>query len=228
VFRFWNSIVRKPGSIHHHVLRDEIRLAIGNNLEAKGWGAIVLKVLQLLGHFDGVSPSLSVDEQVDLIAVTELDVGALVEELIGRFDDDWGSSRLQTDPRDFVSDGRQPGVKMCRYEQWMGPASHCSVYIPRKQHVSLMRFRLCVWETEVNRPAGRARSDRKCPACRTDGAIEDEKHILLECPKYADIRPELWTLGIASDALMKQIMGVDNQRALAGIVHRMHGSRSTE
>lgn len=226
VFRFWNNIVRKPGSIHHHVLRDEIRLAIGSNLEGKGWGALVLKVLQLLGHFEGISPTMSVDEQVDLISVMELDVGALVDELISRFDDDWGSSRLQIDPRDFVSDGQQPGVKMCRYEQWMEPASHCSIYIPRKHHVSLMRFRLCVWETEVNRPTGRARSDRKCPACHIDGAIEDEKHILLECPRYADLRADLWTLGVASNASMKQVMCLDNQKALAGIVHRMYGSRS--
>ena len=122
VFRFWNSIVRKPGSQHHHVLRDEIRLAIGSNLEGKAWGTVVLKVLNLLGHFDGVSSSLNIDEQVDSISSMELEVGALVEELIRRFDDDWGSTRLQIDPRDFVSDGLQPGVKMCRYEQWMGPA----------------------------------------------------------------------------------------------------------
>lgn len=82
-----------------------------------------------------------------------------------------------------------------------------------------------MWEIEVNRPAGRDRYDCRCLACRAVDAIEDERHILPKCPRYADVRyADLWASGVTSNALMKQAMGADNQKDLASIIHQMHSA----
>lgn len=50
-------------------------------------------------------------------------------------------------------------------------------------------------------------------------AVEDERHVRLECPLYADIRNKVCDLGASPDVHMDVIMGVENQRALAHVLH---------
>ena len=172
----------------------------------------------MLGGTDGL---------VDFISQHELNVSSLMETITSRFDDDWSNERLNSDPRLFASDGLQPGVKMCRHARWMGKEKHLKGYIPRKLQTSLMRFRLCVWDIEVNRPGGRDRADRWCRVCMDRSAVEDEKHVLLECPEYAVEREGLWALGISpsSETAMAKVMGVEDQRALARVVHAIRCRR---
>jgi hypothetical protein len=94
-------------------------------------------------------------------------------------DDDWANSRLVGDPRSFFSDGRKPGVKMCRYKHWMGLPKLHDGCIPPAHHRALVRFRLCVSDLAVNSESTRSRGQRRCGACRNNGAVEDEKHFLL-------------------------------------------------
>jgi len=166
----------------------------------------------------GVDDSGDIEVKVDALATRSLDVGQLICELRNRFDDDWESERLTVDPALFVSDNRQPGVKMCRYKHWMGLPKHGSGYISPKQHVTLMRFRMCVWPLAVNRPHGRERSARWCRVCGNRQAVEDECHVLLDCPAYANIRLKLWDLGVTPGDRMIEIMGVKDQRGLARVL----------
>ena len=69
---------------------------------------------------------------------------------------------------------------------------------------------------EVNRPEGRARSARTCRLCGT--GVEDERHVLLECSAYDNIRPELWALGVEEASATMQAMGVNDQPGLAQLV----------
>ena len=226
IYRFWNKLVKAEGSIHHNVLREEIRIALRSNLSYKGWGSQVLKGLTSLGYDFGIPPELGLEEQVDIISKRELNIGSILHTLDQRFDDDWANFRLRTPPREFVSDGNKPGVKMCRYTHWMGTPTHMQGYIPAKVYASLLRFRLCIWGLEVNRPHGRAREDRWCLACGDRQAIEDERHVLMECPAYSGLRDELWGMGITPNATMLQVMSVEDQRGLASVLHRIRNHRT--
>ena len=44
------------------------------------------------------------------------------------------------------------------------------------------------WDLEVNRPQGRERRCRTCRICGDEQAVEDELHVLCECPAYEPFR----------------------------------------
>jgi hypothetical protein len=182
VFRFWNSLVEVTSSVYHSAFRQEIRLALETNLQYDGWGAKVIRILNHLGHDWGAESGVgSVNDQVRWYSACKLDVDALMETLKERVNDDWVNSRLEVDPRSFVSDSKKPGVKMCRYKHWMGSPNLWEGYIPPAHHRALLRFRLCVTDLVVNSVSNRSREHCLCAACGTNGAIYDEKHCLLEC-----------------------------------------------
>ncbi len=201
VFKWWNSLVGAKGSLFHDVFRADLRLALDGK---ECWSAIVLRILACLGY-DGCDRAPG-EDRVTALSQHRLPVDALVDTVKQRFSEDWRSERLTVEPRSFVSDGRSPGVKMCRAQHWMGPAKYLSTYIPLQQRVCLSRFRLGCWPLECNRPNGRSRSDRVCPLC-LDGE-EDERHVLLECAFYAVARSQL---ALPAEPEMKGVMGMDNQ-----------------
>ena len=60
--------------------------------------------------------------------------------------------------------------------------------------------------------------ERICPICKN--AVEDEKHVLLECPLYDDIRVDLWRslstvfsdiFVFSKDELLRCILGTKNE-----------------
>ena len=108
----------------------------------------------------------------------------------------------------------------------MGDPHHLEGYIPSRDHRSLIRFRLCVWAIEVNRPNGRVRSDRVFPMCRT-GAVEDEYHVFMECSAYNDIRQELRQANDMPNGDMSTILTMGNQRLLAKALHAMRRLRNS-
>ena len=53
---------------------------------------------------------------------------------------------------------------------------------------------------EAGRYENVAEEDRKCPFCKT--VIEDEAHVILDCPIYTDFRPDLQRFrGVVDNAL---------------------------
>ncbi|GIL47073.1 hypothetical protein Vafri_3898 [Volvox africanus] len=143
-----------------------------------------------------------------------------------RFKEDWLSPRLLILPRDFVSDGGKPGVKMCRHMHWMGMPHHDASYIPMPVYTSLLRFRLGAWALEVNRPNGRLREQRWCCVCNNADSVEDEYHVVMECPAYTEMRAGFAELGMGQSSNMLQIMSMQDQLGLARIIHSIHMRRS--
>ncbi|GIL54492.1 hypothetical protein Vafri_10005, partial [Volvox africanus] len=136
------------------------------NCQSDTWGAKMLRLLSILGcDLGDLSAITDIEEKVDTLIAYKLDTSNLMEERRSRMRVDWMSDRITVSPRDFVSDGHQPGIKMCRYVHWMGDPNHMDGYIPHTHHTSLIRFRLCCWAIEVNRPKGRARAVCHCPMC---------------------------------------------------------------
>ncbi|GIL56604.1 hypothetical protein Vafri_11940 [Volvox africanus] len=91
---------------------------------------------------------------------------------------------------------------------------------------SLIRFRLCCWAIEVNRPKGRARAVRHCPMCERE-ATEDEYHVLMECSAYGGLRQEIRQAGDFLEGNMAAVMSMCNQRRLAKVLHEIRRMRGT-
>ena len=73
--------------------------------------------------------------------------------------------------------------------------------------------------------AHRERAQRVCPLCHADGEehVEDERHVLLECKAYDDIRSTLWEV---IPATMMDAMASGDQRGLARVIHAIRLRRN--
>ena len=119
---------------------------------------------------------------------------------------------------------------MAKYKHWFGlPSSgskplawpgHSLIYIPWKQHRLLHRFRLCCWPLEANRPFGRPREQRVYRFCQNE--VEDERHVLLKCPKYAQARTDA---GLPLEWDMARVMNEFDQLRLSALLSEIWYAR---
>ena len=111
-------------------------------------------------------------------------------------------AELHRDPRTCPSER----ATLCMYERWMGRTEkrpggkhsyhmHMALAMPQHMYQNTARFRLGCWPLLMNtarkRSTGRLpRHERCCPECMNRGihAVEDEMHVVFECPTYADLR----------------------------------------
>ncbi len=114
-----------------------------------------------------------------------------------------------------------------RYAHWMGVAykpgehkkklAHLRVCMPRKHHIALMRFRLGRWDLDVSsfarKPVRKPRAERTCRVCNSS-SVEDEKHVLMECPAYEPLRR---AVGFPEDMDMFEVMMTWDQVKLGGL-----------
>ncbi|GLC47024.1 hypothetical protein PLESTM_002009800 [Pleodorina starrii] len=239
VVGFWNRVRKQAGSLALAVLRQEIHDAL-NDPAGSGWGAAVLRLLTYLeiDIWSGMPQDVSgFDNRIDWLLSKPLPEGTIVTALRERLMSGWEHERLSVPPEAYPSDGKQPGVQMAKYKHWMGMPfaraaaimwpQHASVFIPRAAHRKLLQFRLCCWAVAANRSrVGRVhvpRTERKCPCCVADGQIEDEKHVLMECPAYSSIRADE---GFPQFEGMEEAMRWDPPR-LAKMLERIWAHRNS-
>ena len=193
VLRFWNSLVGKQGSLCHRAFCADLELALHGC--ASCWSHHVINFLSSAGLAS--PPNMGIEEQVAYYSSLRLPIGDLTQLLVDKLDSKWtGDEVACVDPRCFPLNAS--GVKSCRYANWMGLPfkagdqvqwlAHTKTVMPAAKHQLLMRFRLGCWELEVNRPNGRTRAERTCRVCGDNAAVEDELHVLCECPCYERLR----------------------------------------
>ncbi|GIL74175.1 hypothetical protein Vretimale_4793 [Volvox reticuliferus] len=95
-------------------------------------------------------------------------------------------------------------------------------------YTSLLHFLLGAWALEVNRPNGRPKEQRWCRVCNNADSVEDEYHVMMECPAYDDIRADLASLGVGQDSTMLQIMSMQDRLRLARIIHSIRQRRVSQ
>lgn len=242
VLSFWNRIIKQEKSLAYTFLADAVAVAAAVGFEGMCWVSKVYRICKKLGYDWCAEGPQSTDALCEWLMRTQLPVGAMITDFTEKLLQEWGADCLATDPRDFPeSGGRQtsqgaPGVKMCRYVQWMGlpqkdpmvekgRLAHMGQYVTYTHLIALIRFRLGCWDLEVNRPkAGnlyRPRAQRVCRMCGC-GNVEDEKHVLLECASYASLRQ---ASGIAGDD-MKRVMLKTTAEKLAAFLYAAMTLRS--
>ena len=145
----------------------------------------------------------------------------------------------QADPRVYAGPA---SAHVCKYVSWMGLPDlsshpkgrpdrqpHLMRALGRDKHMRLMRFRLCAWDLAANRSQGRRLlpEERVCLPCVRAGRghpIEDEKHVLLECPEHQALRDEFADRLPFETGCMREVMGVENQADLGSFISRLHDS----
>ena len=107
-----------------------------------------------------------------------------------------------------------------------GKLAHMKDFVAYKHVSALIRFRLGCWDVEANRPVRngvrRLRAQRWCRVCRGE-CVEDEKHALLECEAYAELRV---AYGISGNN-MKSVMLSTEVRKLAAFLYSVQSLRAS-
>jgi hypothetical protein len=249
VIGFWNRVANQKDTPAHHALLAEIELALEGY--GAGWASKVLKFAAALGVDvwadlpDGLDwPS----EKAAWLLERPLNVATICTAFRERLWSAWSHPRLLVDPPAYPSDGKQPGIMMAKYLHWMGLPfkgaegaqwlPHAQVFIPAPLHKLLMRFRMCCWPLKANRSLGVPRKRRVCPHCKKEptegtvagedfdwGPIEDERHVLMECPAYQQERAAA-QLPETDDML--SVMETADQRKLAAFLRVIWDKRSAK
>ena len=108
--------------------------------------------------------------------------------MMNKFTEDW-SSTLNTD----TSRRGNGGNKLRTYELFKSEfkvEDYCKMLLPLKHRSAFAKFRCGVApiRIETGRYEGLSIEERICPFCSD---IEDEKHVLLDCRVYNDLRTSL-------------------------------------
>ena len=243
VFRFWNSMVKDDSTLCHGAFRSDLRMAF----ECKtGWAHDVISFLRTLEMatlaLPTVGPEFSVDALVEHYSKLHLPVEALQEEVAKKLRGAFSNPCLFTadgaavEPRSYHGD--TPTI--CRYMHWMGmpavrrrkawkrqPLLHTKQGVAHARHVSLMRFRTCTWDLQVNRSYNgkRSREERVCRLCVSAGLgypVEDEKHVLIECPAHQQLRMKFADLDFTQ--CMLDFMTKSDQGMLAQYINQLKDS----
>ena len=120
----------------------------------------------------------------------------------------------------------RPRVKLCTNRRWFARPAHqvCPVYwelpmsTPKLQRILRFRMGSHLLPIEQSRHLRLPRQRRVCRLCH-NGALGDERHMLLECPALADLRDEYRTrtestvlrVSIGCRVLMARLVWARNQ-----------------
>ena len=152
----------------------------------------------------------------------------------------WGSKwtacwcDLPEDPRVASSDQ----VSYATYYTWMAECvSQPARYVDHDRCINpeyladLMRFRVGAhWLSVVTgrwADGGTVRAQRYCRKCMAY-TVEDEKHFMLECPAYQEIRSEFGELFDYCEGDLRKLMCHPKQHMLAKLVHKMRVFRDED
>jgi hypothetical protein len=237
VLRFWNDLVKRAGSLCHAAFRADIDMALTSEV---GWVHEVLLFLKELGFSGLPNPSQSATDRAGLVAEyssMQLPVDELLTTMAERLLDAWFEPGLDgVEPRSYEGPA---GFSVCSYSQWMGcppPAPsgcgrleslpHTRLAISKREVTELTRFRLGAWDLAVHRSCAgqRRRCERVCIICAQAGRgshIEDEQHLVIECPTYNSLRAQ-FADRLPFDRGMREVMACMDQKAVASFVYTLH------
>ena len=125
-------------------------------------------------------------------------------------------------------------ARFCSYIYTPGSSSHMTLFASSHLVTTLFRFRVGCAGLRCSRHAQDRQRDRMrscllCEAIGTPGLVEDEKHVLMDCPAYRGVREDtrfvsLFTLAASSG--LPALFAVPNQTLLATCIVRILHVRS--
>jgi hypothetical protein len=101
---------------------------------------------------------------------------------------------------------------------------HLHGYHQRLAHKRLMCFRLHSWKLQCHLDHTIPRLDRHCKEC-TQNQIEDEFHVVFDCPCYTNIRSDYNHLFQNNVGDLKAFMNQDRQSDVMLFLAQVHKAR---
>lgn len=234
--KFWNACVDvcsmdAQSRISCPLLREVVfaDLQLARDKKQRCWTRDVLDVLQHLGLHATLATNLAGGVGEPQLRSVNLDdvMTAMHENLLCV----WTRARAHG-PRDGMIP-RACGRKLVTYEHWMAvpweeerkppmPA-YLSCALPKEVLRDMARFRtsshhLCIETGRWQRPIPIPVSERACGLCNS-GAVQDEKHVLMECLAVAGIRSRYTNLMEACDGDMNKLLNSECSKDLSWFVH---------
>ena len=232
--RFWNAL-RNPTMAHNSttVAMHDVRLMVQGNRHC--WSYKLCSFLHRLGYpldasvcslFDAAQhPPGSFDTEQALQYFWQLDIQ--VDDVVEKLKIFWTERVLLhvrgMDPRHPTT----PFPRLCQYTEWSGrPCGvqryHAYMYqpLPARHLLPFMRFRLGAWmELDVHADVLRHGSRRRrralaipiahsCCCCNAP-VLQDELHVVFECPRLANLRaqfPRLFTQRVVADKNLRALL----------------------
>ena len=238
--RWWRRVMRNPGWLAHKAMKESILLSRGHangvvGSDARYWYTRFASCMSDLGlGVSSASPEAAAGD-----TFTESSVVAALRVLHSRV---WLPFH-GINPRDVHG----PGTTLCKYLNWVydgtfgahvlhqkrrtrtfAPHIRSTAITPGPSRV-LAQLRAGRWRLAVN--AGRAehvdRSERLCTFCYANGVrcVEDELHVVCECPRYADLRARFSSIFGSGDTDMKVVLNNPDQCRVAAFAHAVHHRR---
>lgn len=232
LLRYWDRLLECDSVLLQAAFKENLRMAV---MDGNG-GVWCSEVLELVRAVDE-------DYTADVVTAVISDGLVPVMDVDGTLDlwKDIVQYRWYTcgvDPRLAESDD----VTCCTYSEWMsedikspGVLAASGEWIHPKYREALLRLRVGSHSLDVctgrwcNPSTGsKGRIDRNSRVCRVcqSGMVEDEKHFVLECPAYSDIRnmfPDVVNFG--GDGSLRNVMCWSSQYRLARFIFELNQRR---
>ena len=133
--------------------------------------------------------------------------------------------------KDFVDPRAAPsrGAALNKYLAWFHDAAsevqhHLKLFLPPFRHRCLMKFRLGSWALRCHDHSILNRNDRKCTRCDL-GLVEDEFHVVFECPSYDFVRCDFPDIFPWDDPNMNSFINGDSQRDIVDFIFAIYRAR---
>jgi hypothetical protein len=234
--KFWNACVNvcsmdAQSRISCPLLREVVLadLQLARDKRERCWSRDVVDILQCLGLHTTIASNLSGgvgEPQLRTVNLGDV-VAAMHEKLQGVW------TRAKTiDPRgEMIPTGC--GRKLVTYEHWMAVSweeerkpllpAYLNSALPKEVLRNMSRFRtsshcLGIETGRWHRPVPILVSNRVCGLCNS-GAVQDEKHVLMECTALSGIRNRYADLMGACDGDMNKLMNSERTKDLSWLVH---------
>ena len=229
--KFWNSCVDVSSSDHAlfcGLLRDVMfaELQLSRVGRRKCWSRDVMEALRFLG----VNASLASNQSggVGEPHLLSVDLAEVMSAAYKQLKSVWALCSAH-DPRATTLPERC-GRKLVTYEQWMSMPwereakpplpPYLNLSLPKNVRRDMARFRMSSHHlhVETGRWQGAPVHDRICALC--GGPVQDEKHVLLECEAFVNVRGEYHDLLADCGGDMKDLLNNGCANQIAWLVHK--------
>jgi hypothetical protein len=211
--RFWNKSIRSRQTLGEVVLKADIILF--KNGCTSCWTYKFLKCMVDLGLTNGRGISSLIQTSTDEVLLLEFEENTVLTAFARRYKT-FVPDR-NDDPRTAVS----AGVTYVKHEAWFldQERRHLRFSAPEHYIRTLLQFRMSNTDLRVHDWHIPLRRNRTCRFC-TLGGLEDEMHVIFECPAYANLRQDIvWRqLFAMAEGCLKTFMNLEPQYEVARFV----------
>jgi hypothetical protein len=196
--KFWNKTVALPDTdLTKQALLENVCMAVSDNCK-ECWAHCFLQCMCTLGIFDQFSQAVQeTGDDGRPRKLLPMNMAIATTAMQRSMVEAWAAAKAQGPPRDIPAD-QHKGFKLAVHAAWFqvedsfDKRKSFAAHLKWKQHITAVaRFRMGSHSLDIEaRRWGKeftSRPFRRCTCCDL-GIVEDELHVVCECPAYGEAR----------------------------------------